>query len=162
MSRFVLFTTFLIGAMPWHSLLLADERIEIVIDQGVVLFANISEPTVEKIMKYNGFSAPSSWPVYENTGHPDYEMPQTLIRRAKKHPEWEIDKLARFRVGFFDSKAERTVLFYRRSAGILIILNVALDSSAGKRAEPHSDRKGNREASSFGEPETVPTQAKPQ
>jgi len=97
-------------------------EMEIIIDDRAVVFAGISEPVVKELAKANGFDSPSEWPVLKTTGHPDYTLPPGVAKRAKSHPEWQLNRLYDYRVAYRDWQWHRVVLLYRREARILILL----------------------------------------
>jgi hypothetical protein len=129
MKTFSCFAFVLLVSSFLPCLLQASEQtMEILVDRASVAFSGIPEATVNAMAKDNGFGPPTSWPVLKTTGHPDYQLPEGLVRRAKDHPQWQIKRLYDYRVAFqtIDDKhgKQRIVFLYRREANVLFILYI--------------------------------------
>jgi hypothetical protein len=109
-----------------RAILSAEPAIEIFVDSSSMGLSGVSPKNVKDMAKVNKLGDPDDWPVYKTTGHPDYRLPASFIRREKDHPEWDLKKLSEYRIAFrtfANGKREQRIIFlYRRQANVLFVL----------------------------------------
>ncbi len=94
---------------------------EVLVGRDVVAFVKITDAVVGQIVKSNDLGEPSKWPILKTTGRQHYMLPEDLRRRAKRHPEWKMDRLDDYRVtdGVFDGR--HVTFLYKQDVHVFII-----------------------------------------
>ena len=110
---------------PFEALA-SEQPMEIIVDHATVAFINIPAATVRAIAKTNSLPDPDTWRKYGSTGLPPLRVPEGIVHRAEKHPEWNIKSLSSYAITVRDysesGTRQRVFFLYRSQANVLFLL----------------------------------------
>jgi len=100
---------------------------DIYIGRNTMLFTNISKEALNSLIKSNGLSNPNKWPILKTTSHPVYSLPEGIMRRAKQHPNWQLNALRNYRVSTDVCDKQHMTYLWNRDASVFIILFLVIE-----------------------------------
>jgi mRNA-degrading endonuclease RelE of RelBE toxin-antitoxin system len=128
-TRILFVTTLLAFSIGLGSRSARSAELGVLFAKDGVLFYDMSAEQMKRIAKENNLGKFEEWPRLKATGHPEYEIPESFLEKATKHPEWKLSKgqIGDFRIGFETKDHKRTVYLYRPETKVLIVLFVDIE-----------------------------------